>query len=73
MRRTTDGWYAWLVLAAALISNLLTMGFIFGSVGVLVAKYNEQFGINVKTSSWAGSILAGVLLCSGKTVLISTG
>lgn len=65
MARTTDGWYSWIVLAASLITNLLTMGFLFGSIGVLVSEYNIQFRVDIRTSSWVGSVLTGVLLFSG--------
>lgn len=66
MTRTTDGWYSWIVLAASLFSNLLTIGFVFGSVGALVSEYNKEFQVDIKTSSWAGSILAGTVLFSGR-------
>lgn len=65
-RRTTDGCYSWMVLAVSFLFNLLTIGFIFGSIGALVAKYNEEFHVDIRTSSWTGSILTGVLLFSGK-------
>lgn len=58
--------YSWYVLAAAAISNLLGIGFLFGSVGVLTAEYNKVFDVDVRASSWVGSVLTGVLLCSGK-------
>jgi len=53
-------------MVAAGVINLLTIGFLFGAIGVLTAEFNEQFEVEITASSWVGSVLTGVILCSGK-------
>lgn len=64
--RTTDGYYAWIVLGAIVVVHFLSIGFAFGSIGVFTAEYNELFKVDVRLSSWVGSVLTGILLCSGR-------
>lgn len=68
IKRTVDGCYAWIVLGGTVLVHFLSIGFLFGSIGVFTAEYNEQFGVDVRLSSWVGSVLTGILLCCGRLI-----
>ena len=55
--------YSWLVLAIVCITNILTIGFVFGTVGVFVQFYNDKFSADQqKLTGWIGSTASATLL-----------
>ena len=55
--------FSWLVLAIVCITNILTIGFVFGTVGVFVQFYNHKFSADQqKLTGWIGSTASATLL-----------
>lgn len=59
------GW-AWLILLSALLTHILTFGLAYASVGVFYVELLDEFGQSESATAWTGSILLGVMLCSGQ-------
>ena len=53
---------SWLVLSVVLLTNILTLGFIFGVFGVYVQFYNDYFAADNSVTGWIGSVASGFML-----------
>ena len=58
--------YSWFVLGVVFITNFLTLGFAFGSLGLFVQHFNEYFSTDNNISGWIGAVGTAVVLAFGK-------
>ena len=59
------GW-AWLVMVSALFTHILTFGMSYATVGTFYVEFLTEFQQSNAATSWTGSIMLGMMLCSGK-------
>lgn len=57
-----DTSHSWLVLSVVFLTNILTLGFTFGSLGVFVQYFNEYFSTGSSITGWIGAVGTAVLL-----------
>lgn len=63
-RHLDRGW-AWVVMAAAMMTHIMSFGLIYAMVGIFHVELLAEFGRSDSDTAWTGSILLGTMLCSG--------
>ncbi|XP_071784077.1 uncharacterized protein [Asterias amurensis] len=61
------GW-AWLVMVSALFTHILTFGMSYATVGTFYVEFLTEFQQSNAATSWTGSIMLGMMLCSGPAI-----
>ncbi|XP_054761319.2 monocarboxylate transporter 12-like [Lytechinus pictus] len=71
-RHLDQGW-AWVVMAAAMMTHILTFGLTYAMVGIFHVELLEEFERGDSDTAWTGSILLGTMLCSGPITSVLVG
>lgn len=61
-----DGTYSWILLVIITLTNICTLGYLFGTVGVFAERYPHLLNEDISVTNVIGSALIGAYLFSGK-------
>ncbi|XP_022103938.1 uncharacterized protein LOC110986399 [Acanthaster planci] len=68
--KNLDRGWAWLIMIAALFTHILTFGMSYATLGAFHVELLREFGGTNAETSWTGSIMLGMMLCSGPMISV---